>query len=173
MYPEWNGGLVPWGGQGHFSPTLELWPGKLSVECTRFMYNAKQLEVWKMETCIIFWCILFVYCVLYTFGCTVYTSLALCLPVIIPLCLFHGLLSDPFLLHWLQFEYGVLDACLFVMDKASMPLINRGDAVKVARMASAMVNYAQVHCPVQNEMLACPLPDCLLLAHKRITAIRQ
>ncbi|XP_028659787.1 coagulation factor XIII A chain-like isoform X3 [Erpetoichthys calabaricus] len=39
-----------------------------------------------------------------------------------------------------QFEYGVLDACLYVMDQAQMPLIGRCDPVKVSRLASAMVN---------------------------------
>uniref|UniRef100_W5N165 protein-glutamine gamma-glutamyltransferase n=2 Tax=Lepisosteus oculatus TaxID=7918 RepID=W5N165_LEPOC len=39
-----------------------------------------------------------------------------------------------------QFEYGVLDACLFIMDKAQMPLTGRGNPVKVSRVASAMVN---------------------------------
>ncbi|XP_041103827.1 coagulation factor XIII A chain-like [Polyodon spathula] len=39
-----------------------------------------------------------------------------------------------------QFEYGVLDACLYVMDNAQMPLTGRKDPVKVSRVASAMVN---------------------------------
>uniref|UniRef100_A0A672RBT3 protein-glutamine gamma-glutamyltransferase n=1 Tax=Sinocyclocheilus grahami TaxID=75366 RepID=A0A672RBT3_SINGR len=38
------------------------------------------------------------------------------------------------------FEFGVLDACLFIMDKADMPLSNRGDVIKVTRVASAMLN---------------------------------
>ncbi|XP_048826964.1 coagulation factor XIII A chain [Brienomyrus brachyistius] len=56
--------------------------------------------------------------------------------------LYHGEVKDISVRPWSygQFEYGILDACLYVMDKASMPLINRGDAVKVARMASAMMN---------------------------------
>uniref|UniRef100_A0A672RBR4 protein-glutamine gamma-glutamyltransferase n=1 Tax=Sinocyclocheilus grahami TaxID=75366 RepID=A0A672RBR4_SINGR len=40
----------------------------------------------------------------------------------------------------LSFEFGVLDACLFIMDKADMPLSNRGDVIKVTRVASAMLN---------------------------------
>uniref|UniRef100_A0A672RAK8 protein-glutamine gamma-glutamyltransferase n=1 Tax=Sinocyclocheilus grahami TaxID=75366 RepID=A0A672RAK8_SINGR len=39
-----------------------------------------------------------------------------------------------------SFEFGVLDACLFIMDKADMPLSNRGDVIKVTRVASAMLN---------------------------------
>ncbi|KPP62409.1 hypothetical protein Z043_119410 [Scleropages formosus] len=54
--------------------------------------------------------------------------------------IFYGEASDISVRPWNygQFEYGVLDACLQVMDRATMPLVNRGDAVKVARMASAM-----------------------------------
>ncbi|XP_018603652.1 coagulation factor XIII A chain [Scleropages formosus] len=56
--------------------------------------------------------------------------------------IFYGEASDISVRPWNygQFEYGVLDACLQVMDRATMPLVNRGDAVKVARMASAMMN---------------------------------
>jgi hypothetical protein len=39
----------------------------------------------------------------------------------------------------IQFDFGVLDACLYVMDRAGMPIVNRGDPVKMARIASAMV----------------------------------
>ncbi|MGH0126350.1 UNVERIFIED_CONTAM: hypothetical protein FKN15_027413 [Acipenser sinensis] len=38
------------------------------------------------------------------------------------------------------FEYGVLDACLYVMDNALLPLTGRKDPVKISRVASAMVN---------------------------------
>lgn len=38
-----------------------------------------------------------------------------------------------------QFNYGVLDACLYIMDKCEMPITNRGDPIKVTRKASAMV----------------------------------
>ncbi|CAB1345391.1 unnamed protein product [Coregonus sp. 'balchen'] len=49
-----------------------------------------------------------------------------------------------------QFDYGVLDTCLFIMDKAAMPITNRGDAIKVARKASAMIllNYYSSKMPV-------------------------
>lgn len=38
-----------------------------------------------------------------------------------------------------KFNYGVLDACLYIMDRAEMPITNRGDPIKVTRKASAMV----------------------------------
>lgn len=40
-----------------------------------------------------------------------------------------------------QFEFRILDACLFILDKAEMPLTNRGDPIKISRVASAMVRY--------------------------------
>lgn len=39
-----------------------------------------------------------------------------------------------------QFEDGILDACLYVMDKAEMDLSGRGNPIKVSRVGSAMVN---------------------------------
>ncbi|KAM8901610.1 coagulation factor XIII A chain [Lycaon pictus] len=39
-----------------------------------------------------------------------------------------------------QFEDGILDACLYVMDKAQMDLSGRGNPIKVSRVGSAMVN---------------------------------
>nr|XP_041568788.1 protein-glutamine gamma-glutamyltransferase K [Taeniopygia guttata] len=39
-----------------------------------------------------------------------------------------------------QFEPGVLDACLFILDRRGMPHGARGDPVMVARVVSAMVN---------------------------------
>ncbi|XP_055007177.1 coagulation factor XIII A chain [Boleophthalmus pectinirostris] len=39
-----------------------------------------------------------------------------------------------------QYEAGVLEACIFIMDKSQLPIADRGDAVKVVRMASAMIN---------------------------------
>lgn len=39
-----------------------------------------------------------------------------------------------------QFEQDILEACIFIMDKSDMPIPDRGDAVKVCRMASAMIN---------------------------------
>uniref|UniRef100_A0A4W5KEK9 Transglutaminase-like domain-containing protein n=1 Tax=Hucho hucho TaxID=62062 RepID=A0A4W5KEK9_9TELE len=39
-----------------------------------------------------------------------------------------------------QFVEGILDACIQILDDSHMPLINRGDAVKVCRIGSAMMN---------------------------------
>ncbi|XP_054984323.1 coagulation factor XIII A chain [Sorex araneus] len=39
-----------------------------------------------------------------------------------------------------QFEDGVLDACLYLMDRAQMDLSGRGNPIKVSRVGSAMVN---------------------------------
>ncbi|XP_036406645.1 coagulation factor XIII A chain [Megalops cyprinoides] len=55
---------------------------------------------------------------------------------------YHGEANDISARPWNfgQFEYGILDACLYVMDKAVMPITNRGDPIKVARKASAALN---------------------------------
>ncbi|KAL4634941.1 coagulation factor XIII A chain-like [Arapaima gigas] len=42
--------------------------------------------------------------------------------------------------HYGQFESGILDACLYLMDDATIPLISRGDPVIVARQGSAKIN---------------------------------
>ncbi|KAM8789958.1 coagulation factor XIII A chain isoform 1-T1 [Rhynchonycteris naso] len=39
-----------------------------------------------------------------------------------------------------QFEDGILDACLHMMDRAQMDLSGRGNPIKVSRVGSAMVN---------------------------------
>ncbi|XP_048218757.1 protein-glutamine gamma-glutamyltransferase K [Perognathus longimembris pacificus] len=39
-----------------------------------------------------------------------------------------------------QFDHGVLDACLFILDQRGMPYAGRGDPVSVSRVISAMVN---------------------------------
>uniref|UniRef100_A0A8C7HTT5 Coagulation factor XIII A chain n=1 Tax=Oncorhynchus kisutch TaxID=8019 RepID=A0A8C7HTT5_ONCKI len=39
-----------------------------------------------------------------------------------------------------QFVEGILDACIKILDDSHMPLVNRGDAVKVCRIGSAMMN---------------------------------
>nr|BAT61945.1 transglutaminase FactorXIII [Oryzias latipes] len=56
--------------------------------------------------------------------------------------IYHGAYNDVAERSWNygQFNYGVLDACLFILDHSEMPIINRGDPVKVTRQASAMMN---------------------------------
>ncbi|XP_036453352.1 coagulation factor XIII A chain [Colossoma macropomum] len=56
--------------------------------------------------------------------------------------IYHGAYDDISERAWNygQFEFGILDACLFIMDKADMPLTNRGDPIKISRKASAMLN---------------------------------
>ncbi|XP_030194376.1 coagulation factor XIII A chain [Gadus morhua] len=56
--------------------------------------------------------------------------------------IYHGTWDDIAERNWNfgQFDFGVLDACLYVMDRAGMPIVNRGDPVKMARIASAMLN---------------------------------
>uniref|UniRef100_A0A3B5KRI1 Transglutaminase-like domain-containing protein n=1 Tax=Xiphophorus couchianus TaxID=32473 RepID=A0A3B5KRI1_9TELE len=39
-----------------------------------------------------------------------------------------------------QFEEGILDACIYIMDACRMPIHNRGDVVKMVRTASALIN---------------------------------
>ncbi|KAK3551024.1 hypothetical protein QTP70_011428 [Hemibagrus guttatus] len=38
------------------------------------------------------------------------------------------------------FQSGVLEACIFILDFGKMPVLYRGDAVKVVRKASSMIN---------------------------------
>ncbi|ERE78545.1 coagulation factor XIII A chain [Cricetulus griseus] len=56
--------------------------------------------------------------------------------------IFYGDFSDIKSRSWSygQFEDGILDACLYVMDKAQMDLSGRGNPIKVSRVGSAMVN---------------------------------
>ncbi|XP_034533174.1 coagulation factor XIII A chain [Notolabrus celidotus] len=56
--------------------------------------------------------------------------------------IYHGAFDDISERNWNygQFNYGVLDACLYIMDRAQMPITNRGDPIKVTRKASAMLN---------------------------------
>ncbi|XP_030636004.1 coagulation factor XIII A chain [Chanos chanos] len=56
--------------------------------------------------------------------------------------IYHGAYDDVSERAWNygQFEYGILDACLLILDNAAMPLTNRGDPIKVTRVASAMLN---------------------------------
>ncbi|XP_061816545.1 coagulation factor XIII A chain isoform X1 [Nerophis lumbriciformis] len=56
--------------------------------------------------------------------------------------IYHGSHDDVAERHWNygQFNYGVLDACLYILDRSEMPIANRGDPIKVARKASAMLD---------------------------------
>lgn len=56
--------------------------------------------------------------------------------------LYHGAYEDVAERNWNfgQFNYGVLDACLYIMDRSEMPITNRGDPIKITRQASAMLN---------------------------------
>ncbi|XP_039997191.1 coagulation factor XIII A chain [Xiphias gladius] len=56
--------------------------------------------------------------------------------------IYHGAHDDVSERNWNygQFNYGVLDACLYIMDRSEMPITNRGDPIKVTRKASAMLN---------------------------------
>ncbi|KAK2862999.1 hypothetical protein Q5P01_002532 [Channa striata] len=56
--------------------------------------------------------------------------------------IYHGAYDDISERNWNygQFNFGVLDACLYIMDRSEMPITNRGDPIKVTRQASAMLN---------------------------------
>uniref|UniRef100_A0A8D3A519 protein-glutamine gamma-glutamyltransferase n=1 Tax=Scophthalmus maximus TaxID=52904 RepID=A0A8D3A519_SCOMX len=56
--------------------------------------------------------------------------------------IFHGSSDDVSERNWNygQFNYGILDACLYIMDRAEMPITDRGDPIKISRKASAMLN---------------------------------
>uniref|UniRef100_UPI0037E8D96C coagulation factor XIII A chain n=1 Tax=Semicossyphus pulcher TaxID=241346 RepID=UPI0037E8D96C len=56
--------------------------------------------------------------------------------------IYHGAFDDISERNWNygQFNFGVLDACLYIMDRSEMPITNRGDPIKVTRKASAMLN---------------------------------
>ncbi|KAM6412803.1 coagulation factor XIII A chain isoform 2-T3 [Pluvialis apricaria] len=55
---------------------------------------------------------------------------------------FHGNINDIRLRSWSygQFEENILDACLFLMDKAELELSGRGNPIKICRVASAVIN---------------------------------
>nr|XP_057922617.1 coagulation factor XIII A chain isoform X3 [Doryrhamphus excisus] len=56
--------------------------------------------------------------------------------------IYHGAHDDISEKNWNygQFNFGILDACLYILDRSEMPISNRGDAIKVVRKASAMMN---------------------------------
>ncbi|NXH96719.1 F13A factor, partial [Pachycephala philippinensis] len=55
---------------------------------------------------------------------------------------FHGSVEEVKSRSWSygQFEENILDACLFLMDKAELELSGRGNPIKVCRVASAVIN---------------------------------
>ncbi|KFW68799.1 Coagulation factor XIII A chain [Pygoscelis adeliae] len=55
---------------------------------------------------------------------------------------FHGNINDIKLRSWSygQFEENILDACLFLMDKAELELSGRGNPIKICRVVSAVIN---------------------------------
>uniref|UniRef100_A0A8C6UPQ3 protein-glutamine gamma-glutamyltransferase n=1 Tax=Neogobius melanostomus TaxID=47308 RepID=A0A8C6UPQ3_9GOBI len=56
--------------------------------------------------------------------------------------IYHGSYDDIAERTWNfgQFNVGILDACLYILDRSQMPITSRGDVVKVVRQASAMLN---------------------------------
>nr|XP_016852481.1 PREDICTED: protein-glutamine gamma-glutamyltransferase K [Anolis carolinensis] len=44
--------------------------------------------------------------------------------------------------NYAQFDHGILDACLFMLDQRGMPHASRGDPIMVSRVVSAMVSYS-------------------------------
>nr|AAI24203.1 Zgc:152982 [Danio rerio] len=56
--------------------------------------------------------------------------------------IYNGEINDISFRSWNygQFEEGVLDACLYILDSGKMPLMYRGNATEVARQASALMN---------------------------------
>ncbi|XP_007900853.2 coagulation factor XIII A chain [Callorhinchus milii] len=56
--------------------------------------------------------------------------------------LYYGEASEVVSRAWIfgQFESGVLDSCLYALDRARMPLQARGCPIKVCRVASAVIN---------------------------------
>ncbi|KAM4028339.1 coagulation factor XIII A chain [Anomaloglossus baeobatrachus] len=56
--------------------------------------------------------------------------------------IFHGEVSNIKTRSWEygQFEEQILDACLFLMDKAQLDLSGRGNPIKISRIGSAVIN---------------------------------
>ncbi|XP_051872089.1 coagulation factor XIII A chain-like [Pristis pectinata] len=57
-------------------------------------------------------------------------------------CIYYGKFEEITTRSWIfgQFESNILDACIYIMDRAQMPLQTRGCPIKVCRVASAMIN---------------------------------
>ncbi|XP_070842267.1 coagulation factor XIII A chain-like [Chaetodon trifascialis] len=56
--------------------------------------------------------------------------------------IFQGSVGSVTTRHWMfgQFERGVLDACIYILDASRMPIYNRGNIIKLIRKGSAMLN---------------------------------
>ncbi|XP_045927854.1 coagulation factor XIII A chain-like [Micropterus dolomieu] len=56
--------------------------------------------------------------------------------------IFQGIAEAPTSRNWMygQFERGVLDACIYILDVSRMPIENRGNVIELVRKGSAMIN---------------------------------
>ncbi|XP_032394439.1 coagulation factor XIII A chain [Etheostoma spectabile] len=56
--------------------------------------------------------------------------------------MYQGSYDDVNFKDWVygQFERGVLDACIYILDAANTPIGDRGDIIKMVRMGAAMIN---------------------------------
>ncbi|XP_034036031.1 coagulation factor XIII A chain-like [Thalassophryne amazonica] len=56
--------------------------------------------------------------------------------------MFQGSVDNVYPSSWMygQFERGILDACIFILDACQMPIFNRGNIITLVRKASAAIN---------------------------------
>ncbi|XP_041670669.1 coagulation factor XIII A chain-like [Cheilinus undulatus] len=56
--------------------------------------------------------------------------------------IFQGAVGAVSTRNWMygQFERGILDACIYILDASRMPIYNRGNVIQLVRMGSAMLN---------------------------------
>ncbi|XP_060706293.1 coagulation factor XIII A chain-like [Hemiscyllium ocellatum] len=57
-------------------------------------------------------------------------------------CIYYGKFTEVVSRTWFfdQFERKILDTCIYILDRAQMPLQTRGCPVKISRVVSAMIN---------------------------------